>query len=149
MRLKGVGNPINTYSNPATRAVLLVGCMTLSPCSHWRTTRRSALLWAADAASLPLALAGGWAKAATSPYTLPQSFPLLRGQMPPALFHATAETGATGTVPSKSAEEDAAERKDPKRLPEGKLAPAEERRQQPIPQVHHDFAADDDKQQHP
>src|SRR2546425_3171244 len=145
MRLKGAGNPINTYSNPATRAVLLVGCMTLSPCSHWRTTRRSALLWAADAASLPLALAGGWAKAATFPYTFPQSFPLLRGQMPPALFHATAETGATGTVPSKSAEEDAAQRQDPKRLPEGNLAPAEERRQQPIPQVQHYFAADGDK----
>ena len=29
MRLKGAGNPTNRYSNPATRAVLLVGCMTL------------------------------------------------------------------------------------------------------------------------
>jgi len=96
-------------------------------------------------ASLPLALAGGWAKAATFPYAFPQSFPLLRGQMPPALFHATAETGATGTVPSKSAEEDAAQRQDPKRLPEGNLAPAEERRQQPIPQELHELAADGDK----
>src|SRR2546425_10381030 len=96
-------------------------------------------------ASLPLTLAGGWAKAATFPYAFPQSFPLLRGHALPALFHATADIGATGTVQSKSAEEDAAQRQDPKRLPEGNLAPAEERRQQPIPQVQHYFAADGDK----
>jgi hypothetical protein len=46
---------------------------------------------------------------------------------------------------SKSAEEDPAQRQDSKRLPEGNLAEAEERRQQPIPQLHHYFAADGDK----
>ena len=44
-----------------------------------------------------------------------------------------------------SAEEDAAQRQKSKRLPEGDLAPAEERRQQPVPQMHHQFAADEDK----
>src|SRR5712691_12569384 len=61
---------------------------------------------------LPLALAGGWAKTATSAPALPRSFPLLRGHLLPtlghavghALFHATADTGATGTVPAKSAD---------------------------------------------
>src|SRR5437899_4309345 len=107
--------------------------------------------------SLPLALAGGWAEAATSAHALPESFPLLRGHVLPALGHAlshalghaTAETGATGTVESKSTEENPAQRQDPQRLPEGNLAPAEDRRQQPIPQLQHYFAADGDKQQEP
>ena len=46
---------------------------------------------------------------------------------------------------SKSAEEDPAQRQKSKRLPEGDLAPAEERRQQPIPQLPHDLAADEDE----
>src|SRR2546422_936074 len=106
---------------------------------------------------LPLALAGGWAKAATCAPALPRSFPLLRGHLLPtlghavrhALFHATADTGATGTVPAKSADEDPAKQQESQRLPEGDLAPTEERRQQPVPQVQHYFAADGDKEQHP
>jgi hypothetical protein len=45
-------------------------------------------------------------------------------------------------VASQAAEEDPAQRQKSKRLPEGNLAPAEERRQQPIPQKHYDSAAD-------
>src|ERR1039457_5631974 len=100
-------------------------------------------------ASLLLALAGGWAEAATSAHALLESFPLLGRHGLPALGHAigpaTAELGAMATVASKSAEEDPAQRQHSKRLPEGKLAPAEERRQQPIPQLLYYFAADGDK----
>ena len=46
---------------------------------------------------------------------------------PVALFHATAETGTTViTVPSESAEEDAAQQEKSKGLPEVDLAKAEE-----------------------
>src|SRR5713226_7219363 len=106
---------------------------------------------------LPLALAGGRAEAPAFTHALPEPFALLRGHVRAALghalghalFYATAKMGATGTVPSKSADEDPAQQQESQRLPEGNLAPAEERRQQPVPQVQHYFAADDDKEQHP
>src|SRR5713226_41099 len=108
---------------------------------------------AVEMTSLLLALAGGWAEAPTFAHALAESFPLLRSHVLTALGHAlgyaTADIGATRTVPSKSAEEDPAQHQNPKRLPEGDLAPAEERRQQPIPQLQHYFAADGDKQQDP
>src|ERR1700676_4375084 len=96
-------------------------------------------------ASLPLALASGWTEAATSTHAFAESFALLRGHVLPALGHAPSGFGAMETSASKSAEEDPAERQNSKRLPEGNLAPAEERRQQPIPQLQHDFAAEGDK----
>src|SRR6266542_2208625 len=98
--------------------------------------------------SLLLALGGGCADKTAYAHALPELFPLRRGHVVPALGHATTELGAIATVASKSAEEDPAQRQHSKRLPEGNLAPAEERRQQPIPQLPHDFAADRDKQQH-
>src|SRR5207245_5345472 len=101
-----------------------------------------------DLASSPLALAGGLAEAATGAHALPESFPLLWGDALTALGHATAEVRAAGTVESQSPEEDPAQRQNSNRLPESNLAPAEERRQQPIPQLQHHFAADGDKQQH-
>jgi len=115
------------------------------------------VLGAVDMASLPLALAGGRAEAATCAHALPESFPLFRSHGLPALDrafvhalgYATAETGATRAVMAKSAEEDAAQQPNSNRLPEGNLAPAEERRKQPVPQAHYDFAADVGKQQNP
>src|SRR6266478_30342 len=95
--------------------------------------------------SLLLALAGGWAEAPTFAHALPESFPLFRGHVLAALFNTMAETGVTGTVASKSAEEDSAERQNSNSLPERDLAPTEELRQQPIPQLQHYFATDDDK----
>ena len=94
--------------------------------------------------SLPFDLAGGWAEAEAIAHALADPFPLFWRHVPAALFD-VAETGVTGTVPSKSAEEESAQGQKSKRLPEADLAPAEERRQQPIPQVQHDFAADDGK----
>src|SRR5713226_731621 len=87
---------------------------------------------------LPLALAGGWAEAPAFTHALAEAFALLRGHVRAALghaigqalFYATADTGATGTVPSKPAEENPAQQQESQRLPEGNLAPAEERRQQ-------------------
>src|SRR5216683_3723584 len=105
-------------------------------------------LGAVEMGSLPLGLAGRWAEAEAFAHALPESFPLFRGHVLAALFHATAEIGATGTVRSPSAEKDSAQHQDPKRLPEGDQAPAEERRQQPIPQMQHYFAADGDKYDH-
>src|ERR1700680_1944669 len=96
-------------------------------------------------ASLPLALASGWAEAATSTHALPESFALLSGHVLPALGHAPAGFRAMETSASKSAEEDPAERQNYKRWQESNLAPAEERRQQPIPQLQHHFAAEGDK----
>src|SRR5580704_6618543 len=98
--------------------------------------------------SLRLALGGGRA-APTFAHPLPKSFPVLGGHVFTASFHAATEIGATVTVPSQSAKEHAAQHQDSQRLPEGNLSPSKERRQQPIPKVQHDFAANGDKCQHP
>jgi len=98
---------------------------------------------------LTLVLAGVRAEAEAFAHSLPESFALFRRRVPAALFHATAETGVPViTVPSQSAEQDAAQQQKSQGLPEINLAEAEERRQQPIPQVQHDFAADEGKEQH-
>src|SRR5439155_10718032 len=101
------------------------------------------------ASGLPRTLAGGRTEAATSEHALPESFPLLGGHALPALGHATAEMRTTKTTASISAEADPTQRQKTQRLPEGDRAPAEERRQQPVPQEQHDFAADEGEQQHP
>src|SRR5207253_7334457 len=101
------------------------------------TIMRVRFLGAVDTASLPLALACRRPEAPTFAHALPESVPLFRRHVLAALFHATAEIGAAGTVPPMSAEENPAQRQKSKRLPEGDLAPANQRGQQPIPQVHH------------
>src|SRR6266536_5719881 len=100
-------------------------------------------------ASLLHTLTGGRAKAATFAHPLAKALLLLRGQVPPALRHAAAEPGATGTEQSRPAEQDPAQREESERLPEGHRGPAEERRQQPVPQQLHDFATDEGEQQDP
>jgi hypothetical protein len=47
-----------------------------------------------------------------------------------------------------ASEEYPAQRQNSNGLPEGKLAEAEERWQQPVPQVEYDFAADEDKERY-
>jgi hypothetical protein len=47
-----------------------------------------------------------------------------------------------------ASEEYPAQRQNSDRLPERKLSPAKEQRQQPVPQMHHDFAADEDKERY-
>src|SRR5712692_8658366 len=107
--------------------------------------------------SLPLALAGGWAEAPAFTHALAEAFALLRGHVRAALghaigqalFYATADTGATGTVPSKPAEEDPAQQQEPKQLQKSKLAPAEEMKKFPIRLLQQFNAAHSEKQQQP
>src|SRR5271166_4712981 len=91
------------------------------------------------------AFAGGGAEAPTFAHGLAEAFPFFGRHVATALFHATAEIGAAGVVPSMPAEQDAAQGQKSKCGPEGELAPAEQWRQQPIPQAHHQFAADEGK----
>jgi hypothetical protein len=92
---------------------------------------------------------GSWgADAEMFEHALAEAFALFGGHAAAAVVCAIPETVAAGTVPTKSAEEDAAEREESHGLPEGDLPPAEERRQQPVPQVQHDLATDEDKDQH-
>jgi len=53
------------------------------------------------------------------------------------------------TTTTKAAEQDPAESEQSESLPEGDLLPSEQRRQQPVPQEPHDFAANGDEEQHP
>jgi hypothetical protein len=122
------------------------------PCQEEKAS--SASLFAGGFASavseislLTFALAGGWAEAPTCAYALPESFPLFGAHISAALFHvhATAKIGAAGAVPSESAKQNSAQSQKTKRLPESDLAPAEERRQQPVPEMHYQLAADEGK----
>src|SRR5208337_2186281 len=100
-------------------------------------------------ASLPRAFRSGWAETAMFAHALPELFPLFRRHGLPPLSLAAAELGATSTVASQSAEKNPAQCQHSKCLPEGKLVPAEKRRQQPVPQLLHYFAAEGDEQQNP
>src|SRR5207247_10088593 len=91
--------------------------------------------------------------AAASPQALAELLALLGCHFLPALVHALPNTlvysspdiGARRAMTTPSAEEDAAKRQKSKGLPGGNLAPAEQRRQQPIPKVQHYFAANGNK----
>ncbi len=52
---------------------------------------------------------------------------------------------ASGAAVVKSAEKYPAQRQQPERLPEAEHSEAEQWGQQPVPQVHYDFAADEGK----
>src|SRR6266403_604948 len=108
----------------------------------------------AKMALLPLGISGwGFKARATRAPTLAGLLALLGCHLPPALVHSLPNTlvdsspniGARRAMTAPSAEEDAAQRQKSQGLPEGDLAPAKERRQQPIPQVQHQFAAEEDK----
>src|SRR5208283_2836073 len=90
-----------------------------------------------------LALARRSVEAAASAHALPEFFALLGRHALPALGHATAGVGAVPPPATHAAEEDPAQGQHPNRLPEGEKAPDEERRQQTIPQMHHQLAADE------
>src|SRR5690349_19850665 len=83
--------------------------------------------------------------AAASPKTVAELFPFLRRHVVPALGHPPPKIGAMKTTASNAPEQNPAESQQSDSLPESDLPPSEQRRQQPIPQVHHDFAADEDK----
>ena len=81
-------------------------------------------------------------------HALAEAFAFLGSHPAAAVVHAMTETVTAGTVPTKSAEQDAAEREESHGLPERDFAPAEERGQEPIPEVQDDLAADEDKEKH-
>jgi hypothetical protein len=62
----------------------------------------------------------------------------------PALGHAPPKTGAKAAA-AKTAEQDPAESQQSQSLPEADLGPAEQTRQEPVPQAQHDFAANRDE----
>jgi hypothetical protein len=74
-------------------------------------------------------------------------FALRGGHVLPTLPHSPPGVGTRTTVETESAEEDTAQRQESKRLPEIDLVKAEEGRQQPIPKLSHDHAAEGDEQQ--
>ncbi len=64
-----------------------------------------------------------------------------------AVGNSTAPIGAMGTVASPSTEEDPAQHKHSQCLPKRNLMPAEQWRQQPIPQLPNYFATEGDEPQ--
>jgi hypothetical protein len=67
-------------------------------------------------------------EATTSPHTLPEFLALLGRHASPALRHAPAEPRTAEPPAPNAPEQDPAQRQNPKRLPEGDQAPAEQRR---------------------
>src|SRR3984885_12684593 len=84
-----------------------------------------------------------------SPHTLPEFLTLLRSHPPPALAHAPAKARTAKPASANAPEQDPAQRQNPNRLPEGDHAPPKQRRQQPVPQIHHQLAAQEDKERNP
>jgi hypothetical protein len=80
---------------------------------------------------------------------LPRSFALFWRHAFPTFSHPTAETGTTMAAKTMAAKKYPAQHKDSEPLPERYLPPAEQRRQQPVPQAHYYFAADEDKERYP
>src|SRR5664279_4698914 len=118
--------------------------------SHpWRYRGRSSECYATAEIAL-LTRIPGRSRTEAEPFAhaLPELFPLFRGPGVATIFHAAPETGVARAAQSESTEKNAAQRQKAKRLPEGNLAPAEERRKQPIPEVQHQFAADKEEQEY-
>src|SRR5713226_7499212 len=72
-------------------------------------------------------------------------FAFFGGHTFPAVAHFAAEARAIAAVAAHATEKDSAESQQANSLPEGDCFPAEQRRKQPIPEMHHGFAADPDK----
>jgi hypothetical protein len=115
---------------------------------------RPEILYLSLGASPLLALPGGGSETATSAPALPEPFAFLRRHLLPslghALFHATPKIGAVRATRThtKVSEQNPAESEQSESLPESNLPPSEHRRQVPVPQVHHDFTADRDKERY-
>src|SRR5262249_33442872 len=100
---------------------------------------------AGDGAASRLLRLAGRAEAPPLAHPLPELLPLLRGHVLATLLHAAADSRAEGAASPTPAEQAPAKHQKPQRLPERDLGPAEERRQQPVPQMLHDFTAEGDE----
>lgn len=83
-------------------------------------------------------------------HSVAEFFALFRTHVLPTLMHAAAEVRTTTSVPAPSvvAEENTAQRQQSNRLPESNEPPPEKARQQPVPEPHHNFTANEDEQYH-
>src|ERR1700678_1638079 len=78
--------------------------------------------------------------AATAAQALAKSLALFRRHLLPALEVLAATLAAITAVPAKAAEENPAKHQQSQSLPEADRTPSEQRRQQPIPKMHDQFA---------
>src|SRR6266699_397745 len=74
---------------------------------------------------------------------------LLRRHPLPAFGHSPPKIGAMKATTANASEQNPAENQQSDSLPEGNLPPSEQHRQQPVPQMHHQFAANCDEDRHP
>src|SRR6266850_2556251 len=100
-------------------------------------------------ALLLLTLASGGAEAAARAPTLAELLALLGCHPPPALVYALVyappHIGALTAMTTQASEQNPAESQQSDSLPEGNLPPPEQRRQQPVPEMHDKFAANPDE----
>src|SRR5207253_5821786 len=82
---------------------------------------------------------------------LADSFPFLRRHRLTAIAHSPSRIEATRATytHTKISEKNPAESEQSESLPEGNLPPSEQRRQIPVPQMHHHFATNGDENHHP
>src|SRR5437870_8616752 len=82
---------------------------------------------------------------------LADSFPFLRRHRLTALTHSPSRIGAMRATHThtKVSEQNPAESEQSESLPEANLPPSEQRRQIPVPQMHHHFATNPDENRHP
>src|SRR5215470_13104591 len=96
-----------------------------------------------------LAARGTWAH---TPAGLPpglELFALLRRHVCAAVFHAAPPfRTAIAALHPESAKQNSAEHQKAERLPESDELPAEKRRQEPVPQMHYNFTADNHECDH-
>src|SRR5205814_3599097 len=94
--------------------------------------------------------------AAASPQALAELLALLGRHALPALVHSLPNAlidspphlGARRDTHTQVSEQNPAKSEQSDGLPEGNLPPSEHRRQVPVPQMHHHFAADPDENRH-
>src|ERR1035441_9122022 len=84
--------------------------------------------------------------AAARAHLVAEFLSLFGGQTFPARGHRAPPFGAMRAMISEASEQNPAEGQQPEGLPEGNQLPSEQRRQQPVPQMHDQFAAQPDKE---
>src|SRR5580658_5327436 len=85
----------------------------------------------------------------TTAPAIAEFFAFLGSHLFPALVHALFDSapafGAMRPAKTMASKENAAESQQSESLPEGNLVPSEERRRQPVPEMHHQLAANPDE----
>src|SRR5437660_6499606 len=87
--------------------------------------------------------------AATYPQALAELLALLGRHSLPAFGDSPPKIGAMKATTTNPSEQKPAQSQQSDSLPEGNLPPYEQHREQPVPQMHHQFAANCDEDRHP